>query len=135
VRRAETGPWCRRALSALVLVTITIAGCRVLGNDVVKVRVIVEAAAQGRQVSDLDLVAGSATYSWPGQKAGATRDVNLLPGPEDDRQLFFSYKFDGEKRYWDGPKIPMGSGYRMEITIDASGRVSSRHCILPCTLS
>jgi len=118
----------------LLLISLAAAGCRVLGNDVVKVNVSFETPSRDREVTDLDVVVGSATYSWPSLKAGASRSMNLLPGPEDDRQLSFSYKFDGDKRYWEGPKIPTGAGYRMEITIDASGHVSGRHCILPCSL-
>ena len=123
------------APSVLVLLGLAVLGCKVWGNDVVNIRVIVPASAQNHQITDLSLIVGSDKYSWPDLSPGADRNVNLAPGPEDDRQLFFLYTFDGEKRSWEGPKFDVGTGYRMEITIDANGHVASRHCILPCSLS
>lgn len=120
---------------ALLFLILTLAGCRVLGNDVVKVTVIFAAPGGDRQVTDLSAIVGSDKSSWPSLNGGAQKSVNLLPGPEDDRQLTLLYTFDGDKRSWEGPKIAAGAGYRIEITIDASGHVSSRHCILPCSLS
>lgn len=100
----------------------------------VTIRVVAPASAQNHQITDLSLIVGSDKYSWPSLSSGSDRNVNLTPGPEDDRQLSFLYTFDGEKRSWEGPKFDKGTGYRMEITIDADGRIASRHCILPCTL-
>ena len=128
--------WFRAcAVSTVLLLGLAFQGCRAWGNDVVKVRIIFPASAQNHQISDLSLIVGGDKYSWPSLSPGADRNVNLEPGPEDDRQLAFLYTFDGDKRSWDGPKFDAGTGYRMEITVDASGHVSSRHCILPCTLS
>jgi hypothetical protein len=127
--------WFRAwAQSVLLLVTLAIAGCRLWGNDVVKVTLIAAASTQNHQLTDLSAIVGSDKYSWPSLAAGSDKNINLVPGPQDDRQLTFLYTFDGDKRSWDGPKFDLGVGYRIEITIDGTGQVSSRHCVLPCTL-
>ena len=123
---------CGRAL--LLAVSLALGGCRVLGNDVVKVKVIFAASSDVRAITDLSAIAGGDKSYWASLRPGTAANVNLLPGPEDDRQLTLLYTFDGEKRSWDGPKVGVGAGYRIEITIDAGGHVSSRHCILPCSL-
>jgi len=122
------------SVRVLLVLSLALAGCRVLGNDVVKVTVIFAASGGDRQVTELTAVVGSDKSSWPSLNAGAQKSVNLLPGPDDDRQLTLLYTVNGDKRSWDGPKIAAGAGYRIEITIDANGHVSSRHCILPCSL-
>jgi len=135
VRGVKT-TWFRAcAQTVLVLISLAFAGCGVWGSNVVKVRVIFAAPSGDRQVTNLSAVVGRDKYSWPNLNAGTERNINLVPGAEDDRQLFLSYTFNGEQRYWEGPKFDAGTGYEMEITIDGSGHASSRHCILPCTLS
>ena len=122
------------AQRVLVLVSVACVGCGIWGNNVVKVRVIFAAPGSDRQLTNLSVIAGSDKYSWPSLAAGSDRNINLVPGPDDDRQLSFIYTFDGQQRSWDGPKFEAGIGYRLEITIDAKGSVTSRHCILPCSL-
>jgi len=131
VKRVAT--WFRRcAWSVLLVMGLGLPGCRVLGNDAVRVKVIFAAPAENRELTDVDIVVGSDKHHWDSLRAGTETSVNLLPGPENDRQLTFLYSLNGAKRSWDGPKIPTGAGYRIEITIDRNGNISSRHCILPC---
>ena len=129
----------RRVLFAcsgvLLVVGLLAPGCRVWGNDVVKITVKFAAARPDRQLTDLTAVVGGDKYSWDVLHAGAVRNINLLPGPRDDRQVLFSYTVDGQQRHWDGPKFDAGTGYEIEITIDGDGKVTARHCLLPCSLN
>jgi len=140
--RRITGPRVvarRPALFACAAILLAVGllapGCRVWGNDVVKITVKFAASGPDRQLTDLTAVVGSDKYSWDVLHAGAVRNINLLPGPRDDRQLLFSYTLDGRQRFWDGPKFDAGTGYEIEITIDGDGKVTARHCLLPCTLN
>jgi hypothetical protein len=114
--------------------SVSVIGCRVWGNDVVRVTVVFSAASPDRRLTDLTVVVGDDKYSWDVLPGGATRNINLLPGPRDDRQLLFSYTVDGGQRHWEGPKVAVGAGYEIEIEVDGSGQTKSRHCLLPCSL-
>jgi hypothetical protein len=131
VRRLTFFVWS----GVLLAVSLTFVDCRIWGNDVVKVKVMFSASSPGRQLTELTLVAGSDKYSWDTLPAGAVRSVNLLPGPRDDRQVLLSFALDGRMRYWAGPKFDIGTGYEIEVTVDATGNVTARHCLLPCSLS
>jgi len=120
---------------ALLLVSLLAPGCGVWGNDVVRIKIKFAASSADRQLTDLTAVVGGDKYSWEVLHGGAIRDINLLPGPRDDRQLFFSYTLDGQPRHWDGPKFDAGTGYEIEVTVAGDGTVTSRHCLLPCTLN
>ena len=103
----------RGARYVLFLISAACTGCGIWGNNVVKVRVIFAAPGSDRQLTNLSVIAGSDKYSWPSLAAGSDRDINLVPGPDDDRQLSFIYTFDGQRRSWDGPKFEAGIGYRL----------------------
>jgi hypothetical protein len=118
----------------LVLASLSVLGCRIWGNDVVKVTVVFSSSSADRRLTDLTVVAGGDKYSWDALHTGTVRNINLLPGPRDDRQLLFSYSLDGRQLYWDGPKVAAGAGYEIEITVDGDGHATSRHCLLPCDL-
>ena len=139
-RSPGTRPAARRPVlqawsGVLLLLSLLAPGCRVWGNDVVKVKVKFAASSPDRQLTDLTAVVGGDKYSWDVLHGGAIRDINLLPGPRDDRQLFFSYTLDGRQHHWDGPRFDAGTGYAIELTIAGDGNVTSRHCLLPCTLN
>lgn len=110
------------------------AGCRVWGDDVVKIRIVFTETDPAKQLTDLAVFSGADKYSWYVLAAGEAKTINLLPGPRNNRQLVLLYTLDGEKKSWEGPKFPFGTGYRIEVKIDARGTVASRHCVLPCSL-
>lgn len=125
--------WTRPGI--LLIVSLSFLSCRVWGNDVVKVKVLFSASSQVRHLTDLTVVVGSDKYSWDSLPPGIVRSINLLPGPRDDRQVLFSYALDGRHRYWQGPKVDIGTGYEIEMTIDGAGDITARHCVLPCSLN
>ena len=124
-----------RVTFLVTLIACELSGFRAMGNDVVKVMVSYSAPNQHPPLADLTAVVGGDKYSWESLRAGADRRINLLPGPQDDRQLLFSYTFKGERRHWKGPEFGPGTGYQIEVKVDAAGRVSERHCVLPCQLA
>ncbi|MCP4744826.1 MAG: hypothetical protein GY874_01600 [Desulfobacteraceae bacterium] len=54
---------------------------------------------------------------------GKTRSTRLWPKKKSQPQLFLSYNFKGKRRYWDGPKMPRGKGYKIEVVIGSNGKV------------
>jgi hypothetical protein len=87
----------------------------------------------GRSQSS-DVFAGGDRYSWSALRCGERKAVNLLPGRKEDRHLILGFKLDGRERFWDGPPIKKAAVYRIEVRIDRQGRVTERHCLLPCSL-
>ena len=133
MRSPRVVSFAHRIVAAAAIVVPILQGCRVVGNDVVRVRVVFSAADQNRELTNLTAVAGGDKYSWETLRAGSEKRINLVPGPQDDRQLLFSYTLDGQQRYWQGPKVDAGTGYEIAMTIDGNGTVSASHCTLPCT--
>ena len=109
-------------------------GCSAVSEDAVSVTISFTEKNPARQLTGLTLISGGDKYSWPILAAGETRNVNLMPGPRDDRQLTLLYYMEAERKSWEGPKIPVATGYRIDIKVDAAGSVAHRHCIRPCSL-
>src|SRR5713101_1535042 len=107
----------------LLIVSLLVLGCRVWGNDVVRIRVLFSPSSQDSHPTKLTVVVGGDKYSWDALPAGMVRSINLLPGPRDDGQVLFSYALDGRQRYWRGPKVDIGVGYEIEIRIDGDGDI------------
>jgi hypothetical protein len=109
-------------------------GCTAASDDAVRVTISFVATDPATPLRDLTLISGGDKYSWPVLTAGETRNVNLLPGLRDDRQLTLLYTLQGRKKSWDGPRVAPTAGYRIEVKVDAAGNVAHRHCSLPCSL-
>jgi len=110
------------------------AGCAVWSNDAVRITVTFAGATPAARLENLTLVSGSDRCSWDALASGDSRSINLLPGEADDRRLAFLYTLNAQMLSWDGPAIPVGAGYRIAIVVDAQGRITERHCLLPCSL-
>ena len=120
-------------LLALVL-SVPQAGC---DNDegAIRVRVHYAGAAPAPVLSNLALIAGDDKYDWPTLENGGTETVTLHANPRSERELVLLYTMAGQAKSWDGPRFGPGrQGYRIHLEIDGDGRISSRHCRLPCAL-
>jgi hypothetical protein len=126
----------RSRASAAIVFSCCLAshGCGGWRNDAINATVIFTVPDPNRQLTDLALFSGGDKYAWPALRGGEVKTINLLPGLEDDRHLILAYSLNGQQKYWDGPKVEKGAGYRFEIKIDGAGVISERHCQLPCSL-
>ena len=133
----STGSWVRdlpRHIGFWLLVGSLGAGCGIWGNDTVKVRIIFTDTNPLRRLTNVSVIVGSDKFFWHTIAPGTVETVTLTPRARDDRQMTLLYTLNGLQKSWDGPKFDVGTGYRMEIKIDAQGKVAHRHCILPCRL-
>jgi hypothetical protein len=121
-------------IALYLLVSALSAGCCMWGNNPVKVKLAFTETDPLRRLTDVSVIVGSDKFFWHDLSAGEVETVTLMPGPQDDRQLTLLYTMDGEQKSWDGPKFNLGTGYRIEIKVDARGTITYRHCILPCSL-
>jgi hypothetical protein len=117
-----------------LLALLLLAGCAVWSNDAVRITVTFAGASPAAWLENLTVVSGSDRYSWDALASGDSRSINLLPGEADDRRLAFLYTLNAQMLSWDGPPIPVGAGYRITIVVDAQGRITERHCLLPRSL-
>jgi len=129
-----------------LLVGSLVAACDRWGNEATKIKVIFTETDPSRRLidlyfeegGDLNVVTGSDEAHLRDLAAGEVETINLLPRPEDSRQLGLRYRLDSDVstmgRFWRGPKFDRGTGYRIEIKINGRGEVTERHCILPCSL-
>jgi hypothetical protein len=130
--RKSSIAWLRHVV---VFVWLLLAGaCAVWSNDAVRVTVSFTGSTPQTQLRNLTVVSGNDRYSWDALASGDSRDINLLPDAAGDRRLTFLYTLDEQAMSWEGPAIPLGAGYRIAIAVDAQGRITERHCLLPCSL-
>jgi hypothetical protein len=123
-----------RRIGLCLLVSMLSAGCWMMSNDTVRVKIIFTDPNPAHRLTDVTVFSGGDKFSWPDIAAGEIETVTLGPGPTDNRQPILLYTLDGDRKSWDGPNVDMGKGYRIEIKIDAQGAVTHRHCYLPCSL-
>lgn len=114
--------------------TATLAGCTITKSETVKIKIAFHDQYHAHQLTNVSVIVGSDKYFFPTIIAGTTETVTLSPGVRDDKQLFLIYSLDGQQKSWDGPKITLNKGYRIEINISGLGVIQDRHCILPCSL-
>ena len=74
------------------------------------------------QITDISVIAGSDKDYIATLKAGESTTTRLRLNDEDDRQLTLLYTLNGEKKYWDGPKIE-SKRYNIEINNNAQGLI------------
>ena len=137
--RARASASCKSSITWLrhvvVCVPLLVAGgCAVWSNDAVRITVSFTGSTPQAQLRNLTVVSGNDRYSWDALASGDSRNVNLLPDSADDRRLTFLYTLDEQAMSWEGPAIPLGAGYRIAVAVDAQGRITERHCLLPCSL-
>ncbi len=123
-----------RLLSLWLLICTLIAGCGNWSNDTVKIRIVFTDNNPTHQLTNVSIVVGSDKYFWRTIAAGKVETVTLRPSATDDRQMTLLYTLEGQQKSWDGPKFDVGTGYRIEIKIDAHSFITHRHCILPCSI-
>lgn len=99
-----------------------------------KIKIAFTDQTPAHQLANISVIVGSDKYFWHTIAAGKVETVTLRPGATDNKQLTLLYTLDGQQKSWDGPKVDVGAGYKIEIKIDAHGFVRHRHCILPCSM-
>jgi len=94
----------------------------------------VEISNHGRaEIRDVTVYSGLDKYSMSMIGAGDRKTFRLFP--DGDRPIIFlKFSLNGEAMSWRGPEIPTGTGYRIDISIDALGVISERDCLTPCRL-
>lgn len=82
------------------------------------------------------VISGRDKLHWYGIGPDQTRDARLLPGPNSMGQLTLVHQLDaaGDRQVWQGPTLPMGTSYRIELVLAEDGAVTTRFCVLPCDL-
>jgi hypothetical protein len=86
---------------------------------------------QGRPIQDIRVYVGGSKAWWDVVVPGDSVGVLLRPEGETPT-VSLSYKFDGRTIRWDGPEIPRGVGYAINIRIGSTGAATERHCRFPC---
>ena len=86
-----------------------------------------------RELRSLRLIAGADKAHWPALRAGESVRTTLFTEGEDT-SITVQFVIHEEQLSWQGPTLAPGTGYRIAIQIDSSGRVAEEHCLLPCQL-
>lgn len=118
----------------IIFFILFIAGCALLSSDSIKVNIEFASTTTFQKITDVSVIVGSDKFFWQEITAGEVETVTLMPGPNDDRQLTLLYTLDGQQKSWNSPKFELGKGYRIWVKVDSLGKVTERHCLLPCSL-
>ena len=86
-----------------------------------------------QKLRKLRLIAGADKAYWPELRAGGSVRTTLFTEGEDS-SVTMQFVIHGREVSWHGPTFPAGTGYRIAVQVDSSGRVAEQHCVLPCQL-
>ncbi|MCP4746854.1 MAG: hypothetical protein GY874_12060 [Desulfobacteraceae bacterium] len=113
-------------LILLLMLFLTLSqtiSCKPSNSVTVKVKVSYKDSNPDNQLDRVDVISGGDATELKTIPAGKTRGTRLWPSTVSQPQLFLSYNFKGKRRYWDGPKMPRGKGYKIEVVIGGDGKV------------
>jgi len=86
-------------------------------------------------LTNVVVIAGDEKYSRSTLEGGESQSVTLHADPRSERELTLSFTQGDQRKYWGGAKFGMGNqGYRIDLQVDATGAVTGRYCVKPCSL-
>lgn len=119
-------------IAGLTALAAMAAGCGAGRDTAVHVRIRFADVDPAHALQSVTVISGSDKFAWPRLSGGEVRTVTLHPGDRDDRQLALLFRLNDIPHTWDGPKVDAGVGYCIDMVVDAAGRTSHRHGLMPC---
>lgn len=117
-----------------VFVLLTLLGCSP-SADKVSVKLTFTTNNENPIIKDVTVISGGDKFHWYTFPLDSQQIVTLTPGQQALPKLTLIYTINGRQLYWEGPDIPMGKGFQIEISVPLSGNIDYRYCIAPCTLN
>jgi hypothetical protein len=117
-----------------IFVLLIFLGC-LPSTDQVSVKLTFIANSGNPIIKDVTVISGGDKFHWYTFPLDSQQTVTLTPGQQALPKLTLIYTINGQQLYWEGPDIPMGKGFQIEISVPLSGSIDYRYCIAPCTLN
>ena len=119
---------------APLLFAALMAACDDPAKDEVNVKIVFVEADPAKRLSKVAVISGGEKSYWSELGAGKAESATLKPRPTEGTQLTVQFELDGQRKSWQGPRFPAGTGYKIEVRVDGRGDVTERHCRIPCNL-
>lgn len=121
-------------LQALALIAVAATAACTPSEEYIDARIHLATS----QPSQVTLGAGQDRHAYNEMAPGELREIRLVPGRSstraDERRLHVEWRAQGQRHEWSGPDLPRDVSYRIDLRLQADGRVESEYCVVPCSL-